>query len=153
MISALKTELVAKLKELLPSLADAIFNDDAGDVWNWAVTGGSHEVCTHKNAREALRALGAAIVVCSPSQRKTLDAVPYAAVREARFPIIVLSGPIKKDAPNHDDLVTEVERVVLSVQHSCFKQRFILGEGARFEVPNSSVVFAHCQYKINLKNV
>lgn len=147
-ISELKQYLCLRLQEALPALQDVIFKDDAGDVWSWAVTGSSYDTCSNKNAKEALKNIGAAIVVCSPSERKTLNAVTNSALREARFPVLVLGNPLKPDAPNHDDLITQIEQAAVRIKDSCHLQQWILGEMAKFETPNSSVLFLHCSYRI-----
>lgn len=147
---ALKEQLFQALKssDALTEYADAIFSDTNGEIFQWATSDGD-ESNAPETARDALQQYGVAIVVCASDKRSVGREIPNNTVREARFPVLVLTNCQVENAPDPQDVVDDVEVAVMDIAKSDLKRAWGLDETTQYgKEAQNYVVFAVHEYVI-----
>ena len=147
---ALKEQLFQALKvsEALTEYKETIFSDTNGEIFQWATSDGD-ENNAPETARDALQEYGVAIVVCASDKRTSGREIPNNTVREARFPVLILTNCQVENAPDPQDVVDDVEIAVMDIAKTDLKRAWGLDETTQYgKDAQNYVVFAVHEYVI-----
>ena len=147
---ALKEQLFQALKasEALTEYKETIFSDTNGEIFQWATSDGD-ENNAPETARDALQEYGVAIVVCASDKRTSGREIPNNPVREARFPVLILTNCQIENAPDPQDVVDDVEIAVMDIAKTDLKRAWGLDETTQYgKDAQNYVVFAVHEYVI-----
>ena len=147
---ALKEQLFQALKasDALTEYADAIFSDTNGEIFQWATSDGD-ESTAPETAKDALQEKGVAIVVCASDKRSVGREIPNNTVREARFPVLILTNCQVEGAPDPQDAVDDVETAIMDIARNNLTRAWGLDETTQYgKDAQNYVVFAVHEYVI-----